>query len=286
MNAQTLPLRPASPSPATTTTIPAATAAATNLPLDTLKQRLRRLGLYGLLAHAEELINEPWLDRLLEIEESERLQRSLKRRMDNARLGTFKPMADFDYEWPKELDRALLDELFTLGFLEQAANLVIVGPNGLGKSMIAKNLLHQAVLRGYTARFTAASDMLHDLAAQDSSTQLSRRLRRYTTPTLLACDEVGYLAYDTRYADLLFEVITRRYQLRRPLVLTTNRSFSEWNQVFPNATCVVALIDRLVHRSEILSIDGESYRLKEAKERAAKRAAARGAAKKSRPTCR
>lgn len=281
MNAQTLPLRPASLSPATTTTTAAVTAA--NLPLDTLKQRLRRLALYGLLAHAEEFINEPWLGRLLEIEESERLQRSLKRRMDNARLGTFKPMADFDYEWPKELDRALLDELFTLGFLEQAANLVILGPNGLGKSMIAKNLLHQAVLRGYTARFTAASDMLHDLAAQDSSTQLSRRLRRYTTPALLACDEVGYLAYDTRYADLLFEVITRRYQLRRPTVLTTNRAFSEWNQVFPNATCVVALIDRLVHRSEILAIDGESYRLKEAKERAAKRAAARSVGKKSRP---
>ena len=286
MNAQTLPLRPASPSPATTTTTPVATAAAANLPLDTLKQRLRRLGLYGLLAHAEELINEPWLGRVLEIEESERLQRSLKRRMDNARLGTFKPMADFDYEWPKELDRALLDELFTLGFIDQAANLVILGPNGLGKSMIAKNLLHQAVLRGYTARFTAASDMLHDLAAQDSSTQLSRRLRRYTTPTLLACDEVGYLAYDTRYADLLFEVITRRYQLRRPTVLTTNRAFGEWNQVFPNATCVVALIDRLVHRSEILAIDGESYRLKEAKERAAKRAAARSVGKKSRAATR
>jgi DNA replication protein DnaC len=148
--------------------------------------------------------------------------------------------------------------------------------------MIAKNLLHQAVLRGHTARFTAASDMLHDLAAQDSSTQLSRRLRRYTTPTLLCCDEVGYLAYDTRYADLLFEVITRRYQLRRPTVLTTNKAFSEWNQVFPNATCVVALIDRLVHRSEILAIDGESYRLKEAKERAAKRAATRSASKKPR----
>lgn len=261
-------------------------AAAANLPLDTLKQLLRRLGLHGLLAHAEELINEPWLARVLEIEESERLQRSLKRRMDNARLGTFKPMADFDYEWPKELDRALLDELFTLGFIEQAANLVIIGPNGLGKSMVAKNLLHQAVLRGYTARFTAASDMLHDLAAQDSSTQLSRRLRRYTTPTLLACDEVGYLAYDTRYADLLFEVITRRYQLRRPTVLTTNRAFGEWNQVFPNATCVVALIDRLVHRSEILAIDGESYRLKEAKERAAKRAAARFGGKKARTASR
>jgi DNA replication protein DnaC len=263
-----------------------ATTTATALCIDELRLRLRRLNLYGLLAHAEELLNEPWLGRLLQIEESERLQRSLKRRLANARLATFKPMADFDYQWPKELDRSLLDDLFTFGFLEHAANILIVGPNGLGKSMIAKNLLHQAVLRGYTARFTAASDMLHDLAAQDSSTQLSRRLRRYTTPALLCCDEVGYLAYDTRYADLLFEVITRRYQLRRPLVLTTNRTFSEWNQVFPNATCVVALIDRLVHRSEILSIDGESYRLKEAKERAAKRAAARPSSKKSRTVSR
>jgi DNA replication protein DnaC len=262
------------------------TTTATALSIDELRLRLRRLNLYGLLAHAEELLNEPWLGRLLQIEESERLQRSLKRRLANARLGTFKPMADFDYQWPKELDRSLLDDLFTFGFLEQAANILIVGPNGLGKSMIAKNLLHQAVLRGHTARFTAASDMLHDLAAQDSSTQLSRRLRRYTTPALLCCDEVGYLAYDTRYADLLFEVITRRYQLRRPLVLTTNKTFSEWNQVFPNATCVVALIDRLVHRSEILSIDGDSYRLKEAKERAAKRAAVRSTGKKSRAVSR
>jgi DNA replication protein DnaC len=278
-----LPLTPPLPSPPTKTTL-AAAATAASLPLDALKQRLRRLNLYGLLAHVEELASEPWLAQVLQIEESERLRRSFKRRLDNARLGTFKPMADFDYTWPKELDRSLLDELFTFGFLEHAANVVLVGPNGLGKTMIAKNLLHQAVLRGHTARFTAASDMLHDLAAQDSSTQLSRRLRRYTSVSLLCCDEVGYLAYDTRYADLLFEVITRRYQLRRPLVLTTNKAFTEWNQVFPNATSVVALVDRLIHRSEILAIGGESYRLKEAKERAAQRAAQRSPAKNSRPS--
>lgn len=264
----------------TTTVTTAATTP--SLSLDEIKQRLRRLNLYGLLAHIEELATEPWLARVVEIEQDERCRRGLKRRLDNARLGTFKPLADFDYHWPKELDRTLLDELFTFDFLAQSANVVIVGPNGLGKTMIAKNLLHQAVLRGDTARFTAASDMLHDLAAQDSSTQLARRLRRYTAPSVLGIDEVGYLAYDTRYADLLFEVITRRYQLRRPLVLTTNKAFSEWNQVFPNATCVVALVDRLVHRSEILSISGESYRLKEARERAARRTAERSVAKKTR----
>ena len=200
----------------------------TNLSLEALRQRLRQLNLYGLLAHAEELINEPWLARVLEIEDSERQRRSLKRRLDNARLGTFKPLADFDYSWPTQLDRTLLDELFTFGFLEQAANIVIIGPNGLGKTMLAKNLLHQAILRGQTARFTLASDMLHELAAQDSSTQLTRRLRRYTRPGILCIDEVGYLSYDARYADLLFEVITRRYQ-QRSTILTTNKPFGEWN---------------------------------------------------------
>jgi len=271
MNAQMSPVTPTASYPATT-----------SLSLDALKARLRRLNLYGLLAHAEEILAEPWLERLLEIEESERQQRSLKRRLSNARLGSFKPLADFDYGWPTELDRALLEELFTFGFLEHAANIVIVGPNGLGKTMLAKNLLHQAILRGHSARFTAASDMLHDLAAQDSSTQLARRLRRYTTPAVLCVDEVGYLSYDTRYADLLFDVITRRYQLHRCVILTTNKPFGEWNQVFPNATCVVALVDRLVHRSEILTLAGNSYRLKEAQERAAQRASRRAGAKKTR----
>ncbi len=241
------------------------------LSADALKGRLRRVNLYGLAAHVEDIHNEPWLARVLEIEESERQCRSLKRRLDNARLGAFKPLADFDYDWPQELDRALLEELFTLAFLQGATNLILVGPNGLGKTMLAKNLLHQAVLRGHTARFTLASDMLHDLAAQDGSTQLARRLRRYTGPQVLCIDEVGYLSYDARYADLLFEVITRRYQ-QRATVLTTNKPFGEWNQVFPNAACVVTLVDRLVHRSEILSLAGDSYRLKEAKERAARRA--------------
>ena len=98
--------------------------------------------------------------------------------------------------------------------------------------------------------------MLHDLAAQDSSTALARRIRRYTRPTLLAVDEVGYLSYDARYADLLFEVITRRYELQRPVLLTTNKIFGEWNQVFPHATCVGTLVDRLLHRAEIVAMKG------------------------------
>ena len=157
----------------------------TGLSLESVRQRLRRANLFGLLAQAEQILGEPWLAQVLEIEERERQSRSLRRRLEGARLGAFKPIADFDYDWPKELDRGLLEELFTCAFLEQAVNIIIAGPNGLGKTMLAKNLLHQAVLRGHTARFTLASDMLHDLAAQDSSTLLARRLRRYTTPEVL-----------------------------------------------------------------------------------------------------
>ena len=246
----------------------------TNLSLEATRSRLRRLGFYGLLAQAETLINEPWFERVLDIEDAERARRSLKRRLDDARLGAFKSIAEFDWAWPAKCDRSLVEELFSLAFIGEAANVVLIGSNGLGKTMLLKNLAHQALLHGHTARFTLASDMLHDLAAQDSSIALARRLRRYTTPTILAIDEVGYLSYDARYADLLFEVVTRRYQ-SRPILLTTNKVFGEWNQVFPNAACVVTLIDRLVHRAEIVAIEGESYRLKEAKERAERKAKSR-----------
>jgi len=238
------------------------------------RDRAHRLGFYGLLAHWDEVRDQQWLPRVLELEDAERGRRSLERRIHSARIGAFKGMADFDWEWPKKIHRPTIDELFTLQFIEEGANVVLLGPNGVGKSMIAKNLAYQALLRGYTARFTAASDMLNDLAAQQTSGALARRMRRYCNPMLLCVDEVGYLSYDNRYADLFFEVVTRRYE-QRSVVLTTNKPFAEWSEIFPNAACVVTLVDRLVHRSEIAQIEGDSYRLKEAKERAAKKRKAR-----------
>ena len=237
-------------------------------------QRLRALGLYGLAVQDDALLAQPWIEQVIDIEDRERKRRSLERRLTNARIGAFKPIADFDWDWPKRIDQALIEELFSLAFVHDATNVVFVGPNGIGKTMLVKNLLHHAVLHGFTARFTMASDMLHELAAQDSDASLARRLRRFTQPQLLAIDELGYLNYDNRYADLLFEVVTRRY-LARPVLITTNKPFSEWNDVFSSAACVVTLVDRLIHRSEIVPLDGESYRLREAKEQAAKRSKAR-----------
>lgn len=249
---------------------------------DELQARAQRLGLYGLLAHWDEVAGQAWVEQLIEFEEIERRRRSLESRIKKACLGHFKPMADFDWTWPTTIDRAAVEDLFSFDFLPEAANVILLGPNGIGKTMITQNLAHQALLRGETVRFTTTSDMLNDLAAQTSEVSLARRLRRYCLPNLLLIDEVGYLSYDARHADLLFEVVTRRYQ-NRSIVLSTNKPFAEWNEVFPNAACVVALIDRLVHRAEIIKIAGRSYRLKEAQDRAALKARSRKGSKPRRP---
>lgn len=251
----------------------------TAMPKEELRARLRQIGLFGLLAHADDIADKPWLHELLNIEEAERQRRSLARRLRHARIGSFKALADFDWKWPRKVDRQGIEELFNLGFLDDGVNAIFVGPNGVGKSMILRNLAHHALVQGHTVRVTSASDMLADLAAQESSAALGRRLRRYIVPKLLCVDEVGYLSYSNRYADLLFEVVTRRYDLHKPIVISTNKAFAEWSEVFPHAACTVTLVDRLVHRSEILEIEGDSYRLKEAKERAALRSTSRKAKK-------
>ena len=244
-----------------------------------LKTRAGRLGLYGLVAHWDQMQEKPWVEELLGLEETERQRRSLERRVRHARLGRFKPMTDFDWGWPQQLDRAAVEDLFRFDFLAEAANVVLTGPNGVGKTMIAQNLAHQAVLRGHTVRFTTASELLNDLAAQEAGSGLLRRLRRYCHPDLLVIDEVGYLASTSTHADLLFEVVTRRYE-QKSIVLTTNKPFREWNEVFPNSSCVSPMLDRLVHKAEIINLDGESYRAKEAMERTAKSAKQRSGRKK------
>jgi len=135
----------------------------------------------------------------------------------------------------------------------------VVVPQGLGKTMIAQNIAHAAVLAGTHVLFTTAAQLLLDLGSQESTRGLARRLNHYATRGLLVLDEIGYLSYDARAADLLFQVVTRRYE-KRSLVLTTNLPFSEWPTIFPNAATAIALIDRLVHHADILTIDGDSYR--------------------------
>jgi DNA replication protein DnaC len=229
--------------------------------------RAENLHLYGLLAHWTEIEDSHWVIQLIEWEEAERARRSLERRLSSAHIGRFKPMADFDWHWPEQCDRLAITELMSLEFLKTATNAILVGASGLGKTTIAQNIAQQAVMHGHTVLFTSAGQLLGDLAALDSDSALRRRLRFYAAPTLLVIDEMGYLSYSNRHADLLFELINRRHEQKSTLV-TTNKSFAEWSEEFPNAACVVALIDRLVHNAEIIAIKGKSYRQKEAHERA------------------
>jgi len=203
------------------------------------------------------------LEELVRAEHQDRAQRSLERRLAQARLGTFKPMADFDWAWPKTVDRAAVERVLGLGFLDRAENVVLAAASGLGKTMLAKNVAHQAVLQGYSVRFVTAADLLLDLGGQETSRALERRLRAYVKPRLVLVDELGYLAYDNRAADLLFQVINRRYE-RGSLLVTTNLAFKAWHTIFPNAACVTALLDRLTHHAEIIPITGDSYRRREA----------------------
>jgi len=238
--------------------------------LEQLRERAAALRFYGVLAHWSEVATADWLAPLVQWEEDERARRSLERRLTDARIGRFKPLADFDWAWPKRCDRGSVEALMALTFIAEAANVVLVGNNGVGKSMLARNVAHQALICGHTVRFTTAGELLGDLAALDSDAALRRRLRHYAAPDLLVIDEIGYLSYSNRHADLLFELVSRRYETKSTLV-TTNKSFTEWSAVFPNAACVVSLVDRLVHHSEVIVIEGESYRLKEAKERSEQR---------------
>jgi len=237
-----------------------------------LKQRAIALKLHGLLAHWDAVPEAelPWVHRLLEWEHVERKRRGLERRLGAAHIGRFKPLADFDWSWPAQCDKAAVSGFMTLGFIKETANIILVGPNGVGKSMIAQNIAHHAVMQGHSALFVTAAQMLGDLAAQDGDNALRRRLKYYAQPDVLIIDEVGYLCYSNRHADLLFNIINRRYELK-PTIVTTNRPFAEWSEVFPNAACVVSIVDRLVHHSEIIVIEGESYRMREAKERAARK---------------
>lgn len=252
---------------------------------DALRERLQALGLIGAADGLDDVIalatKKRWsptqlLEHIADIEERERSRRSLERRLSRSHLGRFKPIADYDWNWPTKVDRPLVESAVGLHFLGAARNIVLVAPQGLGKTMVAQNIAHQAILAGHSVLFTTAAQMLLDLGGQESSRALERRLRHYAKQSLLVVDEVGYLAFDNRNADLLFQVVSRRYE-RKSLVLTTNLAFKEWPTVFPNATCATALIDRIIHHADVISIEGESYRLREAK------SAAAAAEKKAKP---
>jgi DNA replication protein DnaC len=253
-------------------------ASMATIPANSLQLQLQQIGLRALPAQLDDFLarsaKSRWsphqiLEQMVQAEITERSRRSLERRLRLSGIKRFKPMADFDWSWPRKIERDVIERAFTLDFIAEARNLVLVGRNGLGKTMIAQNICHAAVLAGHSVLFRSAAALLEELHRQTPDGRRSK-LRTYGNVGILCIDEVGYLSFDDKAADLLYEVINRRYE-RKPVILTTNRPFKEWNEVFPNATCIVTLLDRLLHHADVTVLEGDSYRVRESEQETAAR---------------
>jgi DNA replication protein DnaC len=204
-----------------------------------------------------------YLAQLVEGESALRENRSIERRVKNARFPVLKTLDDFQWSWPRKINRPQIQNLFRLAFIASHTNVVLIGNVGLGKTHLSIALGHAACLNGHTALFTTAVDIVNTLAAAQAAGRLKRELGRYLKPAVLIVDELGYLPIDKHGADLLFQIISQRYE-RAPMVITTNRTYKHWSQIFNNdSTLTSAILDRIVHHADTVIIEGKSFRMKD-----------------------
>lgn len=207
--------------------------------------------------------HEDYLEKLADGEAALRKDRSTKRRINQARFPVIKTLDQFNWTWPKKVNRLQVQQLFRLQFVKQPANVIFLGGVGLGKSHLASALGYEACLKGYTVLFATAIDVINTLSAAQAAGRMKQELKKYTRPSLLILDELGFLPIDKTGADLLFQVISQRYE-QGALVITSNRAFKDWPEIFNNdSTLTSAILDRLLHHAETVLIQGKSFRMKE-----------------------
>ncbi len=204
-----------------------------------------------------------YLSSLVQGEIDLRHDRATGRRVKGARFPVIKTMDQFSWSWPKKINKMAVQNLFRLKFLEDRSNVILLGTVGLGKTHIATALGYAACLSGKSVLFTTAVDTINTLAAAQAANRLKSELKKYLGPSLLILDELGYLPIDKHGADLLFQVISQRYE-RGSTIITSNRAFKQWPEIFNNdSTLTSAILDRLLHHAETQVIEGKSYRMKD-----------------------
>ena len=239
---------------------------------DELQGQLDYLKLQFMREHVEELARQAaadgwshaeFLARLVDGEAALRQDRARARRIRQARFPVLKTLDQFDFTWPVKINRLAIRNLFRLKFIEDKANVLLVGGVGLGKSHLAIALGYAACEAGFRVRFTTAIDVINTLSAAHATGRIEAELKKYIRPDLLVMDELGYLPIDKHGADLLFQIISHRYE-RGSIVLTTNKAFKHWPSIFNNdSTLTSAILDRILHHAETLIIEGKSYRMKD-----------------------
>ena len=250
---------------------PAKKTTAHALPSDELDRHLLDLKLAFIADNYRELAqtaaSKPqshveYLAQLVEGEALRRQDRATHRRIRLARFPVIKTLDEFRWDWPTQINRAQVQHHFTLNFLAEHMNLIYLGGVGLGKTHLASALGYAACLQGYSVLFASAIDVINTLATAKSAGRLKLELKKYAKPVLLILDELGYLPIDKSGADLLFQVISLRYEQGSTLI-TTNRAFKDWPKIFNNdSTLTAAILDRLLHHAETIVIEGKSFRMK------------------------
>jgi DNA replication protein DnaC len=245
---------------------------ASTTPLSDVEQHLTYLKLSFIAAQYAELakqaVQKEWshvdyLARLLEGEADLRRDRATKSRIRLARFPVIKTVEQFRWDWPTRMNRLQVQNHFHLQFIKDKANLIFLGGVGLGKTHLATALGYAACLQGYSVLFASAIEVINTLAAARSAGRLKPELKKYTKPALLILDELGYLPIDKAGADLLFQVISLRYE-QGAIVITSNRAFKEWPKIFNNdSTLTSAILDRLLHHADTVIIEGKSFRMKD-----------------------
>ncbi|MDZ7640639.1 MAG: IS21-like element helper ATPase IstB [Desulfurivibrio sp.] len=243
----------------------------TTEPLSALAEQLGQLKLSFMTDNYQEIAKKAakngWghLDFLAKLAEGElhlRYDRATIRRVKNASFPVIKSIDQFAWDWPKKINRMAVQNLHRLHFIEQKANVIFLGTVGLGKTHLAISLGHSACLAGHSVLFTTAVEALNNLHAAQQAGRFKAELKKYLSPKLLIIDELGYLPIDKLGADLLFQIISQRYE-RGAIIITTNRAYKDWPQTFNNdSTLTAAILDRLLHHAETEVIEGDSYRMK------------------------